>query len=55
MINYGDVTKENIWENDPKWSIIGLLILLRMLIIGGLGSGKTNTLLSSDKTTKWWL
>ena len=43
MINFDDVTKENIKERNPNW----LQILdhpYRILIIRGSGSGKTNSL-----------
>ena len=43
MINFDDVTKENIKKHNPNW----LQILdhpYRILIIGGSGSGKTKSL-----------
>ena len=43
MINIDDVTKENIKENNPNWSQIPDYPY-RILIIGGSGSGKTNSL-----------
>ena len=43
MINFDDVVKENIKENNPNWPQI-LDHPYRILIIGGSGSGKTNSL-----------
>ena len=43
MINFNDVTKENIKEHNPNWPQIPDH-LFRILIIGGSGSGKTNSL-----------
>ena len=43
MINFGDVIKENINELNPNWPQIPDH-LYRILIIGGSGSGKTNSL-----------
>ena len=43
MINIDDVTKENIKENNPNWSQIPDYPY-RILIIGGSGSEKTNSL-----------
>ena len=43
MINFDDVTKENIKELAPNWPQI-LNQPIKMLIIGGSGSGKTNSL-----------
>ena len=43
MINIDDVTKENIKENNSNWSQIPDYPY-RILIIGGSGSGKTNSL-----------
>ena len=45
MINFDDVTKENIREHNPKWPQIPDHPQ-RILIIGGSGSGKTNPLFS---------
>ena len=45
MINFCDVTNENKTENNPKWQYIPDHPD-RILIIGGSGSGKTNTLLN---------
>ena len=42
MINFDDVTKENIKEHNPNWPQI-FDHPYRMLIIGGSGSGKTNS------------
>ena len=43
MINFGDVTKENIKEHTPNWPQ-SPEHPYRILIIGGSGSGKTNSL-----------
>ena len=43
MINFDDVTKENIKKNNPDWPQIPDH-RYRILIIGGSGSGKTNSL-----------
>ena len=43
MINFDDVTKENIKEYNPNWPQI-LDHPYKILIIGGSGSGKTNSL-----------
>ena len=43
MINFDDVTKENIKEYNPNWPQIPDHPY-RILIIGGCGSGKTNSL-----------
>ena len=43
MINFNDVAKENIKEHNPNWPQIPDH-LYRILIIGGSGSGKTNSL-----------
>ena len=43
MINFDDVTKENLKEHNPNWSQIPDHPY-RMLIIGGSVSGKTNSL-----------
>ena len=45
MINFDDVTKENIKEHNPNWPQIPDHPY-RILIIGGSGSGKTNSLLN---------
>ena len=42
MINFDDVTKENVKEHNPNWPQISDH-LYRILIIGGSGSGKTNS------------
>ena len=42
MINFDDVTKENIKEHNPNWPQI-FDHPYRMLIIGGSGCGKTNS------------
>ena len=42
MINFGDVTNENKTQHNPKWSYIPDHPY-RILIIGGSGSGKTNS------------
>ena len=43
MINFDNVTKENIKEHNPNWLQIPDHPY-RILIIGGSGSGKTNSL-----------
>ena len=43
MINFDDVTKENINEHTPNWPQI-LDKPYRILIAGSCGSGKTNSL-----------
>ena len=43
MINFDDVTKENIKEHNPNWSLTPDN-QYRILIIGGSWSGKTNSL-----------
>ena len=45
MINFDDVTKENIKEHNPNWLQIPDNPY-RILIMGGSGSGKRNTLLN---------
>ena len=45
MINFDDVTKENIKENNPSWPQIP--DPYKILIIGGSGSGKRNSNKSS--------
>ena len=49
MINFDDVTKENIKEHSPNWPEIPNHSY-RILIAGGSGSGKTNALLFSNKS-----
>ena len=50
MINFNDITKENIKEHNPNWPQIPDH-LFRILIIWSSGSGKTNSLfnLINDK------
>ena len=43
MINFNDVTRENIKEHNPNWLKIPDHPC-RILIIGSSGSGKTNSL-----------
>ena len=45
MINFDDCTNENKMQHSLKWPCIPDHPY-RILIIGGLGSGKTNTLLN---------
>ena len=45
MINFDEYTNENKRKHDPNWPHIPDH-LYRVLIIGGSGSGKTNTLLN---------
>ena len=46
MINFDNVTKENVKEHNPNWLQIPDFPY-RILIIGGSGSGKTNSLFNS--------
>ena len=48
MINLDSITNENNKEHNEKWSFIPDH-LYRILIIGGSGLGKTNTLLNLIK------
>ena len=43
MINFDDVTKENIWKHIPNWPNTPDHPC-KISIIGGSGSGKTNSL-----------
>ena len=43
MINFDDVRKENLQERNPNWSQFPDHAY-RIIIIGGCGSGKTNSL-----------
>ena len=43
MINFNDIAKENIKEHNPNWPQIPDH-LYRILITGGSGSGKKNSL-----------
>ena len=43
MLNFDDVTKKNIKEHNPNWRQIPDLPQ-KILIIGGSGSGKKNSL-----------
>ena len=43
MTNFADVIKEETKEHNPNWPQISDQ-LYRILIIGGSGSGKTNSL-----------
>ena len=45
MINFDDITRENIKEHNSNWPQIPNR-LYRILIIGGSGSRKTNALLN---------
>ena len=45
MINFDDVTKENIKKHNPNWPEISDHLYM-ILIVGGSGSGKTNALLN---------
>ena len=45
MINFDDFIKENIKEHNPNWPEIPDRPY-RILLVGGSGSGKTNTLLN---------
>ena len=48
MINFDDVTGENIEEHNANWSQFPDHPY-KLLIIGGFGSGKTNALLKLTK------
>ena len=48
MVNFDNVTKENINEDNPNWSQISNHPY-RILTIGGSGSRKTNELLNLIK------
>ena len=48
MINFDDVTKENIKEHNPNWPQISHHPY-GILMIGGSGSGKTNSLFNLIK------
>ena len=50
MIDFNDVTKENIKEHNPNWPQIPDHPY-RILIIRGAGSGKTNSLFN---LINWW-
>ena len=52
MINFDDVTTENIKEHNINWHQIPDH-LYRILIIGGSGSGKTNLLFNSIRHTPY--
>ena len=45
MINFDDITRENLKERNPNWPQIPDY-QYRILIIGRFGSGKTNSLLN---------
>ena len=45
MINFDEYTNENNRKHNPNWRYIPYHTY-RILIIGGSGSGKTNTLLN---------
>ena len=45
MFKFGYITKENIKEHDPNWPEVPDHPY-RILIAGGLGSGRTNELLN---------
>ena len=45
MVNFDDYTNENKIERNSKWPYIPDHSY-RIFIVGGLGSGKTNTLLN---------
>ena len=50
MINFDDVTKENIKEYNPNWRQIPDHSY-RKIVIGGYGSGKTNSLFNLINST----
>ena len=51
MINLDNITNENNKDHNKKWSYIAAHSY-RILITGGSGSGKTNTLLNLIKNEK---
>ena len=54
MINFDGVIKENTKEHNPNWPQI-LDYPYRILIIGGSGSGKTNSLFNLINIDKIYL
>ena len=54
MINYENVTKENVNKHNLTWPQIPDYPY-RILIIGGSGSGKINVLLNLIKKRREWL
>ena len=54
MINFDDVTKENIKKHNPVWPQI-LDYQYRILVIGGSGSGRMKFIIKSNKSaTRYW-
>ena len=52
MINFDDVVKENIGEDNPNWQQFPDHPY-RMLIIGGSGSGKMVSLFNSKSSIRY--
>ena len=54
MINFDDITKENIKEHNPNWPQIPDHSY-KILTVRGSGSGKTKLIIQSNKsTTRCW-
>ena len=51
MINFDNITRENIKEHNTNWPQFLDLVIVMILIIGGSGSGKTNVVLNIIKIT----
>ena len=52
MINFGDITKENIKKHNPNWPQIPDHPY-KILIIGGSGFGKKNIIQSNKVATRY--
>ena len=54
MINFDDITKENIKEHNPNWPQIPDHSY-KILTVRGSGSGKTKLIIQSNKSiTRCW-
>ena len=54
MINFDDVTKENIKKHNPVWPQI-LDYQYRILVIGGSGYGRMKFIIKSNKSAiRYW-
>ena len=51
MINFDNITRENIKEHNPNWPQFPDLVIVMILIIEGSGSGKTKVVLNLIKIT----